>query len=66
MELLQQLMMLQKNYWLMPLLRNLVSNTDNKEVIFNNPFDGLEGRLLRWFNTCLKEKNDDKRLSMWL
>ena len=40
--------------------------TDNEEVIVNNPFDSLEGRLLRWFNTCLKEENDDKRLSMWL
>ena len=41
-------------------------STENEEVVVNNPFDCLEGRLLKWFNTCLREKNDDKRLSMWL
>lgn len=39
---------------------------DNQAVVLHNPFDGLEGRLLKWFNTCLKESDDSKRLEMWL
>lgn len=39
---------------------------DKQEIIFHNPFDGLEGRLLKWFNTCLKEYDDSKRLAMRL
>ena len=39
---------------------------DNQEIVLHNPFDGLEGRLLKWFNTCLKESDDSKRLAMWL
>lgn len=37
---------------------------DKQENIFHIPFDGLEGRLLKWFNTCLKEYDDSKRLAM--
>lgn len=39
---------------------------DGEEITINSPFYDLEGRLLKWMNTCLKEKCDDRRVSMWL
>ena len=39
---------------------------DGEEVTVNSPFYDLESRLIKWMNTCLKEKCDDKRVSMWL
>lgn len=37
---------------------------DGEEITINSPFYDLEGRLLKWMNTCLKERCDDRHVSM--
>ena len=39
---------------------------DGKEIYINSPFYDLEGWLLKWMSTYLKEKCDDRDVSMCL
>lgn len=44
---------------------NRTFNVDDEEVI-KNPFYSLQTPIEKWMNKCLKEDQDDKRISMWL